>query len=176
VDLAIRALADSRCDSWSLLTIGDDDPSAPGERQRLLALATDLSVSERVCLPGAIPHAGRLLGAMDAVGVLTRPGEAGAPAKEGYGIVATEAMLAEVPVIVAQDGPISRRLDTPEGPAGITLAAPTPEDLSQALSVLSDPGTREQMGRRGALFARTLPDSDDVARAFADVLAPFRRP
>lgn len=174
VDLAIRALADPRCDSWSLLVIGDNDPSTPGERRRLLDLAADLAVSERVCLTGAIPSAGRLLGAVDAVGVLTRPGEAGAPTKEGYGIVATEAMLAGVPVIVAQEGPISRRLTTAEGPAGITLAAPTPDDLAGALSVLSDPGMREQMGRRGAGVAHRLPDEDDVARALADVLAPFR--
>lgn len=176
VDLAIRALADPRCADWSLLAIGDDDPATPGERRRLLDLAAELGVSQRVCVPGGIRHAGQLLGAVDAVGVLTRPGQAGAPTKEGYGIVATEAMLAGVPVIVAQAGPISRRLITAEGPAGITLAAPSAQALAGALALLSDATTRQQMGRCGSRVAHTLPDEDDVAQAFAEVLAPYRRP
>ena len=176
VDLAIRALADPRCADWSLLAIGDDDPATPGERRRLLDLVAELGVSQRVCVPGGIRHAGQLLGAVDAVGVLTRPGQAGAPTKEGYGIVATEAMLAGVPVIVAQAGPISRRLITAEGPAGITLAAPSAQALAGALALLSDATTRQQMGRCGSRVAHTLPDEDDVAQAFAEVLAPYRRP
>ncbi|MEI2621479.1 MAG: glycosyltransferase family 4 protein [Candidatus Nanopelagicales bacterium] len=174
VDLAISALADSRCDAWELLVIGDDDPSTPEESRRLRAMAEHLGVNDRFQMTGHINEAGRLLSAVDAVAVLTRPGEPGAPTREGFGIVAAEAMLAGIPVIVAQEGPISRRLRTQTGPAGITLQSPTSEHLAEALVQLADEDTRASMGARGAEAARDLPDQAQVAQAFADVLERYR--
>lgn len=173
VDLAIHALADPRCGAWSLLVIGGDDPASPGEGERLGALARDLGVADRVCLTGELPGGGRLLTAVDAVGVLTRPGETGAPSKEGYGIVASEGMLAGVPVVVSQPGPAADRLATPEGPAGLTLASPTSEALADALRRLQDPELRMAMGSRGRTAASGLPDEQDVAVRFAGLLAAF---
>lgn len=174
IDLAIEALTHPGCAEWSVLAIGDDDPATPGEADRLRALAVSLGVSDRVRLTGGIAGAGQLLTGVDAAGVLTRPGERGAPSKEGYGIVATEAMLAGIPVIVAQPGPIAKRLDTPSGPAGIVLTAPSAPAVAGALQALDDDTVREQMGARGAKLARTLPDQHDVAVRFAGVLQSFR--
>ena len=174
VDLAISALADPRCDAWELLVIGDDDPSTPGESRRLRAMAERLGVNDRFLMTGKINEAGRLLSAVDAVAVLTRPGEPGAPTREGFGIVAAEAMLSGIPVIVAQEGPVSRRLRTQTGPAGIALQSPTSECLVEALVRLADEGTRASMGACGAVAARDLPDQAQVAQAFADILERYR--
>ncbi len=174
VDLAISALADPRCDAWDLLVIGDDDPSTPGESRRLRAMAEGLGVSHRFQMTGHVNEAGRLLSAVDAVAVLTRPGEPGAPTREGFGIVAAEAMIAGIPVVVAQEGPISRRLRTRTGPAGITLQSPTAEYLAEALVELADEDTRASMGARGGAAACDMPDQTQVAQAFTDVIERYR--
>ena len=170
VDMAIESLSDPSSDDWGLLVIGGDDPATPNESERLQALAEHLGVADRVCFTGEMPRAGRLLSAVDAVGVLTRPGQQGAPTKEGYGIVASEAMLAAVPVIVAQPGPISRRIDTPDGPAGITLRAPAPQELAKALSTLSIDEVRRKMGQAGRAVAENLPTQSDIAGQFVAVV------
>jgi len=170
VDLAIEALADDRCQDWELVVVGGDDPATPDESQRLTTLAAGLGIAERVSLVGPITAAGQLLTAVDAVAVLTRPGQAGAPTKEGYGIVASEAMLAGVPVVVAQEGPISRRLNTPTGPAGLTLPRPDAAALADALYTLSEDSVRTKMGKRGIAAGEALPTQDDVARQFLDVI------
>lgn len=175
VDLAIEALALPGTQDWDLLVVGDDDPATPGESARLLQLASRRGVADRLFLAGAIPHAGELLTAVDAVGVLTRPGQEGAPSKEGYGIVASEAMLAGVPVIVAQPGPISRRIGTSEGPAGIALDQPDASSLAQALTTLSDDRTRTAMGQRGLAVGSSLPTQADTAQGFLDVVAAAAR-
>ena len=59
------------------------------------------------------------------------------------------------------------------GPPGLVVGA---QALAGALALLSDATTRQQMGRCGSRVAHTLPDEDDVAQAFAEVLAPYRRP
>jgi len=170
VDLAIEALSDPRAGQWELLVIGGDDPATPDETDRLRELARSAGVTDRVFFAGAIPGGGNLLSAVDALGVLTRPGQEGAPTKEGYGIVASEAMMAAVPVVVAQPGPISRRIDTSDGPAGITLAAPAPQHLAAALDRLSVDELRQNMGVNGRHVALSLPTQSDIARQFVDVI------
>lgn len=176
VDLAIEALALPEAQDWDLLVIGGDDRSTPGESDRLTGLARRLEVADRVFLAGSIPAGGRLLSAVDAVAVLTRPGQEGAPSKEGYGIVASEALLAGIPVIVAQPGPISRRITTPTGPAGVTLPQPDAPSLAIALATLSDDETRLGMGRRGLAVGQQLPTQADVARQFQAVVATAAGP
>lgn len=83
-------------------------------------------------------------------------------------------MLAGIPVIVAQEGPISRRLRTQTGPAGVTLQSPTSEHLAEALVTLADEDTRASMGARGVEAARNLPDQAQVTQAFADVIERYR--
>ena len=112
----------------------------------------------------------RLLAAADALAVLTRPGGPRTPGREGYGITATEAMLAGVPVIVAGQGPIARRLQTPDGPAGVVLDAADPGECARALAELDDADLRADMGARGRAAAAQAPDDAAVARAFAEVV------
>lgn len=174
VDLAIEALADRRNDEWELVVIGGNDPSTPHEAERLADLAQRLGVTDRLFLAGEINGAGRLLKAMDAVAVLTRPGQQGAPTKEGYGIVASEAMTAGVPVVVAQAGPITRRLATPEGPAGLTLSSPDAAALSDALCALCDDTIRAEMGRRGLAVSESMPTQAEVAQQFTETVIMAR--
>lgn len=133
-------------------------------------LAGSLGVADRVTFTGPLPAAGRLMGAFDALAVLTRPGQARAPDREGYGITATEAMLAGRPVVVAGEGPIARRLRSGERPAGIVVRPADPLDTARALATLTDPQVRAQMGAAGAATASVQPDAEAVAAAVVQVL------
>ncbi len=170
VDIGISALCYPQAADWDLVVIGGDDTSTPGEGARLARLATLLDLADRVTFTGPIPNAGRCLAAFDALAVLTRPGQARAPRREGYGITATEAMLAERPVIVAGEGPIGRRLRTPEGPAGIVVTPADPLSTARALGRLADPAVRTAMGTLGLRRAASLPTADAVAERTSEVL------
>jgi glycosyltransferase involved in cell wall biosynthesis len=170
VDVAIDALTRAITDPWQLAVIGDDDPATPGETQRLLDRASGLGVGDRVFLLGAIPHAGRLLSGVDAAAIMTRRDGRKTPGREGYAIVATEAMVAGIPVIVGQPGPASRRLETPTGPAGLTLSAPDQDQLAQALAQLSDPEVRQHMGAAGKAAAAHYPTSSEITVRFEQAL------
>lgn len=167
IDVAIDALPDAP--GWDLLVIGGPDASAPGEQERLTRLARSRDVSDRVHFAGPIAGAGRLLAAVDCLAVLTRP-DPGAPPREGYGIVATEAMLAGIPVIVAGGGAIAGRLLTSTGQAGLVVPQTDPAQTARALRQLSDPAVRHRMGDVGRTVAAGLPDDQDVANRFVAVL------
>jgi glycosyltransferase involved in cell wall biosynthesis len=181
VDVAIRALAypeagrasDAAC--WRLVVIGGDDPATPQETGRLRQLAADLGVADRVHFCGPIPQAGQVVSGFEALAVLTRPGQPGAPQREGYGITATEAMLAGVPVVVAGEGPIARRIATPDGPAGVVVGPGDPLSTARGLALLAHPEVRATYGRRGQAVARSLPDADEVAAAVLRVLQEATR-
>lgn len=170
VDIGISALAYPASEGWDLMIIGGDDPATPGEGARLARLAAELEVGDRVQFAGPVPHASRYLAAFDALAVLTRPGQAGAPQREGYGITATEAMLASIPVVVAGEGPIARRLRTGSGPAGLVVRPADPLATAMALRRLSDPAVRFEMGQLGQQRASSLPSATDVAEAMTRVL------
>jgi glycosyltransferase involved in cell wall biosynthesis len=170
VDVAIRALAYPESKPWRLVVIGGDDDWAPGETERLRTLAMDLGVADRVHFCGPVPGAGLLLAGFEALAVLTRPGQAGAPQREGYGITGTEAMLAGLPVITAGEGPVARRLRTPEGDAGTVVRPGDPRDTARALGHLADPTRRAELGQRGRTAALPLPDSSEVAARVLAVL------
>ncbi len=169
IDVAIRALAEAA--DWRLLVIGSDDASSPGEARRLNRIASDLRVADRVHLVGSIPSAGRLLAGASALAVLTRPDGRRTPGREGYGITATEAMLAGIPVVAAGAGPVARRLDTPAGPAGLVVSQGDPHGLAVALGVLSDADLRRTMGARGREAAQGLPGLASVGGQFTQAVA-----
>lgn len=173
VDVTIEAL--TMAPDWQLLVIGGDDAASPGERERLSDLAHQLGVAHRVWFAGAIPQAGRYLSAVDVLTVQTRPDGRNAPTKEGFGIVATEAMLASVPVVMAGQGPIATRLRTPDGPAGIVVPQSDPAATAQALRRLSDPQVRHQMGVAGQRAARDHPDEQAVADLVIAVIQEVAR-
>lgn len=175
LDIGIMALAYPEAADWRLVAVGGVDPSTPGEDERLRRLAADLGVAERVQLIGPIPDAGRLVRAFDALAVLTRPGQVGAPQAEGFGITALEAMLGAVPVVAVGPSPIAERLVTPEGPAGISVPASDPRAVARALHALRDPRVRELLGARGRRIAEQHPDAQQVADRVVEVIDAVAR-
>ncbi len=168
VDDAIRALALPGGESWRLVIAGVDDHAAPGETDRLLGLAKELSVNERVHFAGLVPRVSHWLAAFDALAVLTKPtGERRAPTKEGFGTSAFEAMLAGVPVIAAGGGAVVRRL---EGRAGEAVPPGDPKALAEALGRLADPGARGAAGEAARKIVAGHPDAAECARRLVAVL------
>lgn len=169
VDVAIEALP--AAPRWRLLVMGGVDAASPDEQDRLEQLAETLGVADRVTFTGPVPDAGRVLPAVAALTVQTRPdGGRNAPTKEGFGIVGTEAMLAGIPVVMAGEGPIASRLQTPDGPAGLVVPQSDPAATAAALRALDDPTVRQRMGQAGRRAAARHPDAQQVADRMVAVI------
>jgi glycosyltransferase involved in cell wall biosynthesis/GT2 family glycosyltransferase len=162
VEDAIRALALPGGEGWRLAVIGGPDPAEAGEPERLRRLATAADVADRVVFTGPVREVAGMLAGVDAVATLTKPTGSG-PGREGFGIVALEAMAAGVPVVATAPSPVAERL----AGAGLTVPAGDPAAVAAALRRLAD---RETRGRMGALGARLVAGHPD-ARECADMLA-----
>jgi glycosyltransferase involved in cell wall biosynthesis len=167
VDDALAALALPAAAEWHLAVVGDDDHSAPGETERLRALAVELGVADRVSFAGHVPGVASLLAAFDALAVLTRRGGRRDPVGEGFGTVAFEAMLAGVPVVAVSGGAVVRRL---EGEAGIGVPASDPSAVAAALARLRDPQVRARAGAAGRALTADHPDAEQCANMLVEVL------
>ncbi len=163
IDDAIRALAHPRAGSWVLAVAGIEDPAHPEEPRRLQALAESLGVDDRVVYLGNVPELSDVISAFDAVAVLTKP--VGRMAPEAFGMVALEAMTSGVPVIAVP--PVSDRL----AGGGVGVAADSPDEVGEALALLSDPETRRRCGILASRAAQEHPDAATVAAAMATFLA-----
>jgi glycosyltransferase involved in cell wall biosynthesis/GT2 family glycosyltransferase len=152
---AMRALARPGGEGWRVAVIGPTDPAEPGEAERLRRLAVDEGIADRVVFTGPVPDAASLLTGVDAVGVLTKSAGSG-PDREGFGTVATEAMLAGVPVVATSDGPVVERL---AGRAGLGVPPGDPVAVGTALGWLADPRRRAAMGAAGTELAADHPDA-----------------
>ncbi len=168
VDDAIRAIALPAAAAWRLVVAGTDDHSAPGETERLRGLAAELGVADRVQFLGHVPEVSHWFAAFDALAVLTKPGARRAPAKEGFGTSAFEAMLAGIPVVAVEGGAVVRRL---YGRAGFGVPPADPEAVAQALGRLTDPAARAAAGAAGREIVADAPDAAACARMLVDVLA-----
>ena len=172
VDVAIAALGLAAASDWRLVVLGGDDPAAPEERQRLLALAEEHGVAERVRLVGFVPEAARLLPAVDAVAMLTRPLGPRTPAREGFGMAAAEAMRLGLPVIVPDDGgECAARV---QGGAGLLVDAADPAAVAKALLSLDEAGSA-LIGQRALAVAASLPTAAETAARLVDVLTRISR-
>jgi glycosyltransferase involved in cell wall biosynthesis len=168
VDDAVAALALPGGESWRLAVVGDDDPSSPGETERLRGLARTAGVADRVVFAGWVERASHWLAAFDAIAVLTKPGGRRTPGKEGFGTSAFEAMLAGVPVIGVEGGAVVRRL---EGRAGYGVPAADPAAVAAALGRLADPAARAAAGRAARELVAGHPDAARCAELLVEVLA-----
>lgn len=167
VEDAVRALAHPGGGGWRLAIIGDTDPAESGERERLRQLAQAEGVADRVVFTGPVRDVASLLSGVDAVGVLTKPTGSG-PDREGFGCVATEAMLAGVPVVATSGGPVVDRL---AGRAGLGVPPGNPVAVAAALGRLANAGRRYAMGAAGRELSAGHPDAATCADALVTELA-----
>ena len=167
VEDALRALLLPAARGWRLVVLGEDDPSDPGEQQRLQQLAERLGVAGRVHLAGWVPRGSRLLAGFDALALLTRSAGRRTPSREGFGGAALEAMLAGLPVIAVNGGAAARRL---QGRAGIGVPPHDPASVAAALGALRDPGHRSVMGAAARELSVGHPDASACATLLADAL------
>lgn len=163
VDLVIRALpqlAAAGYDDVELLIVGGGaDPSvldSDPEVQRLLALAVELGVRDRVTLRGQVPRADMpgIFRSADAV-VCT-------PWYEPFGIVPLEAMACGVPVVAAAVGGL--RDTVVNRGTGLHVPPRDPEAVASALALLlGDPALGAELGAAGEKRARSRYSWDRVA-------------
>ncbi len=160
-DTAIRALPDAM--DWQLMIVGGADPSEPGEEQRLRELASSLGVSGRVHFVGEVERVDEALGGVDAVAVLTR--RSGPFGREGYSLVALEALSAGTPLIGSEGNPEVVRMASV---GGYVVPSDDPGAVAAALVRCSATG-RAPAGGRALIEAH--PDARSVADRVAAVLA-----
>lgn len=131
LDTLLRALA--RLDGVELRVAGRGK-----DAERLLELAAELGVGDRLRLEGPVSEARRLelFGGASALVMPSR--------FEGFGMVAAEAQAAGVPVVASTAGSLPEVV----GEAGVLVPPEDPEALAAALrSLLADPARRAELGR-----------------------------
>jgi len=171
VDDAVVALAQREAQNWDLIVLGTDDPAEPREAVRLAALAAGRGVADRVQLVGHVPGAAALLGAFDALAVLTKPGRPRDPGREGFGMTVLEAMVAGVPVVAVGGGDIEERLS---GRAGRVVPVGDPAAVAAALSSLTA-DARAACSSAGKALVSDHPTAGQSAAVLCGVLAAAAR-
>lgn len=162
IDTAVRALSQPGAAGWHLLVMGGEDPSEPGERERLRIVADQAGVADRVHLVGHVPEAPRLLSGADALAVLTRAQGPRTPGREGFGMAAMEATIAGTPVVAPDDGgPVAVRVAR----GGGLLVDPTSTaSVADALEQLT-PARVAQLRHEALALAPELFDDAHTAAA-----------
>ncbi|MBT2531047.1 glycosyltransferase [Arthrobacter sp. ISL-48] len=163
VDLVIRALpllSDAGFDDVELLIVGGGGDSSAlysdREVRRLLDLAAELGVSDKVSLQGQVPRAAMpgIFRSADAVVC--------SPWYEPFGIVPLEAMACGVPVVAAAVGGL--RDTVVDHNTGLHVPPRDPEAIASALALLlGDPALRAELGAAGQHRASSRYSWDRVA-------------
>ncbi|MDQ6739462.1 MAG: glycosyltransferase [Actinomycetota bacterium] len=163
VDLVIRALPLLRTagiDDVELIVVGGAGDShaldADPEARRLLALARELGVEDRVTLRGQVPR--------DSMPAVLRSADAiiCAPWYEPFGIVPLEAMACGIPVVAAAVGGL---IDTVvDRSTGLQVPPMNPAAIADAVGeLLRDATLRARLGRAGQARVRSRYSWERVA-------------
>jgi glycogen synthase len=154
IETAIRAMAQLDADA-TLEVQGTGDPS---ERDRLVALARELGVADRVRF-GAVDRA-ELVARYRAADAVVFPSEW----EEPFGLVPLEAMACGTPVVATGVGGSGEFLV--DGANCVLFRAGEPDDLAAAVRRLAGDGDlRRQLAEQGFVTARYF-DVDALADAF----------
>jgi glycosyltransferase involved in cell wall biosynthesis len=159
---AFGRLASDRPELW--LALVGDGPL----REKLRSVALERDVSDRVFLPGGVPHRD-VASWMQASDLFALPSHA-----EGLPVVVLEAMACGLPVVATDVGGTAEAVDDRVG----RLVPPRDVDrLAEALDeLLEDPGASRRMGVEGARRVRQRftwsRSARDLARLYADVAGP----
>ncbi|HTN83937.1 MAG TPA: glycosyltransferase [Sorangium sp.] len=155
--LLVRAAAMSLPRSGRLLLVGDGP-----ERGRLVALARELGLSERVVFAGERHDIPALLAALD---VFALPS-----LSEGLPLALLEAMAAALPAVATDVGGVATALV--DGETGFLVPSGKVAALAARLSDLrADPGRAAQMGRRGRAIALRRYSAARMAERYMDLYA-----
>jgi len=155
-----------------LVVVGGADPSHPGVKEALVRRAAAAGVGDAVHLLGGRPDAVSLVAGADVLLVTSRAIDRRGTGREGFGLVAAEAVVVGTPVVGFADGA------TPEvvGGAGLLVA---PGDVAaladRARRVLDDAAVRDRLAaaaRERAPLFDVGRWADEMAAVYAEVLAP----
>ena len=139
-----------------LLIIGPSRPAEPAFRARLLALASDLGVSDAITIHQDNPPE-LILDAYRTATVLTHPSFV-----ESFGMVLLEAMTSGIPVVAHHGTGIPCIVD--DGATGYVVdVRDVPAYTAKLLAVLDDPALRTRMASEGRRQAATRFNQAEVA-------------
>ncbi|RLT27343.1 MAG: glycosyltransferase family 1 protein [Chloroflexi bacterium] len=126
-DILVRALAEMTVEHVHLALVGGDE-RASAEQERLLAVARELGIEDRVHLVGAVPHERLRLyyQAADAVAVPSF--------YESFGLVAVEAMASGIPVVASRVGGLTSTIT--DGRTGYLIPWRCPSPFAEKLDLL----------------------------------------
>ena len=163
-DLVVRSLTDPRLADLHYAVVG-----LPTTADRLVALASDLGVADRVHVLGALPGSA-LRGAYNAADVFamtSRHDDAGD--FEGYGISVIEAALCGRPAVVTSGSGLTEAVA--DGETGLVVEYEHPGAIADALAdLLHDDARRESLGRDAEHRARLQNDWSRLIERFVPIL------
>ncbi len=133
VDIAIRALALMTVDNTQFVVVGGPSGSdGQAEMERLVALAEDLEVPDRIHFIPPLPRH-QLVDFYQAADVVIMPSRS-----ETFGLVAAEAQSCGTPVVAANVGGLPFIVE--DGRSGLLVSGHNPADYAKALDrVVGDP-------------------------------------
>lgn len=165
-DLLIRAFGAlaGRLPELHLVLIGHG-----AEEVALRQLAVECGISDRVVFVGRLPPEG-VAAFLQRCEFLVVPSQ-----REGFGIVALEAMACRKPVVATAVGGLPEVVS--DGITGLLVKERTPEAMAAAmLRLLGDPQLALQLGRAGRQVAESRFTWEAVARRYEEVFQSFLRP
>jgi glycosyltransferase involved in cell wall biosynthesis len=147
-----------------LLLVGGEDPNEPAHATRVRARVAERGLDGAVVDLGHRDDALEVVAASDVVLVPSVPDDRGF-GREGFGLVALEAMAAGTPVVASADGALPEVL----GGCGVLVPPGDVRALADAtLGLLKDDDRRAALAACGQARARASFPLDAMARAMAD--------